>query len=182
METVRTEIATLGRDRRQVGPGNALLRRLTWAIVGATSMLVVTACGSAVVNGQAATEDRSIVGTWVVNVTPNAPVPAFQSIIVFTRDGAVIEGTSKPFAAPVADTSEGLGVWSNAGDSVHMTFEKYLFDSQGHYAGRTIVTETDTLSNHGTEYAGTASTTIYGANGNTIATFTSSSQAQRMAS
>ncbi|MGH7759818.1 MAG: hypothetical protein ACREOY_00135 [Candidatus Dormibacteraceae bacterium] len=113
-------------------------------------------------------------------MTPPAPGLAFQSIIVFTRDGAVIEGTSKPFAAPIADTSEGLGVWTRSGDSIHMTFEKYLFNSSGGYAGKTLIFETDTLDHKGDAYTGQAQTTIYDPKGNVLASFPSSSTAQRM--
>lgn len=94
-------------------------------------VIVLAVCGSLAFAGSRGAsaaalpthhEQEQILGTWVDTVTPNAPI-AFQSTIVFVGSGAVIETTSKPFAAPTADTTEGLGVRpEGAKGRVKMTF------------------------------------------------------------
>lgn len=162
-----------------------LRRRLAWAIGGAGAALLTTACSFSLPAGQAAatgspSDPAGLVGTWLVTVTPVAPGVPFQSTLVYTRDGAVIEATSRPFTTPTADTSEGLGVWSGAGASVRTNFHKYLFDSQGHYIGRTVIVDNGTLNHQGTTYAGKAVATVYNVNGNVLAMLASSTTAQRM--
>jgi hypothetical protein len=180
MRTIRAKVGSICSHR-----DGKLRGRLAWAIGGAGAALLMTACAFSLPAGQAAatgsaSDPPGIVGMWLVTVTPVAPGVPFQSTIVYTRDGAVIEATSRPFMTPTADTSEGLGVWSGAGASVRMTFHKYLFDSQGHYIGRTVVVETETLNHQGSTYTGKAVATVLDVNGNVLTTIASSTSAQRM--
>jgi hypothetical protein len=179
MRNSRTEVRSVLSRR--------LWTTLAWTIA-AGSAFFMAGCGAPSLTGQAAASSTSapaapaIIGTWVVTVTPSAPGGPFESIILFTRDGSVIEATSKAMTAPTADTSEGLGVWSGTGDTVRMTFEKYRFDALGHYIGRTVIVETDTLTDQGNAYMGKATTTVYDPNGNVLASFPSTSNAKRMSS
>jgi hypothetical protein len=158
--------------------------RSVFSFSAAAAALLITACGFSLSSPAAASGSASdppgIVGTWLVTVTPAAPGTPFQSTLVYTRDGAVIEATSRSFMAPTADTSEGLGVWSETGASVHVTFQKYLFNSQGNYIGRTVIVDTDTLDHQGTTFSGKALATFYDVNGNVLATIASSTSGQRM--
>jgi hypothetical protein len=134
-----------------------------------SGVIVLAVCGSLAFAGNRGAsaaalpthnEQEHIVGTWVDTVTPNAPIGPFQSTIVFTGSGAVIKATSKAFAAPTADTSEGLGVWQEGAKGVvKMTTQKYLFDATGAYMGRIVIAETDTLHGAGA-YNGNAATTV----------------------
>lgn len=181
MRMVRAKVESIFAHR----DGN-LPARLAWAIGGAGAALLMTACAFSLPGSQAAasgsaSDPASIVGTWLVTVTPVAPSGApFQSTLIYTRDGAVIEATSRARMTPTADTSEGLGVWSGAGATVHTTFHKYLFDSQGHYVGRAVIVDTELLNHQDRTYAGKAVATLYDVSGNVLATLTYSSTAQRM--
>lgn len=180
---MRTVQATVGRICSH--RGGQVRGRLAWALGGAGVALLMTACsfslpGQTVAAAGSASDPPGIAGTWLVTVTPAAPGVPFQSTIVFTREGAVIEATSRPFMPPTADTSAGLGVWSGAGASFRMTFHKYNFDGQGHYIGRTVVVEAETLNHQGSTYSGQAVSTVYDVNGNVLATIASSTTGQRM--
>jgi hypothetical protein len=153
------------------------------SLTAAAAALLVAACGS--FSGQVAaagpaSDIPGAAGTWLVTVTPVATGVSFQSTVVYTRDGAVIEATSRPFVAPTADTSEGLGVWSQTGASVHVTFQKYLFNSQGIYIGRTVIADTDTLDHQGNSFSGNAVATFFDAQGNILTRLASSTSGRRM--
>jgi hypothetical protein len=122
----------------------------------------------------------NIVGTWTVTATPDNPaMPPFQSTLAYTEGGVLIEATSKPFVAPVTDTSEGLGSWQMVGVStLHLTFVKYLYNAGGQFIGTTTVVETDTVS--GNTYMGHATATVRSPNGTVETSFGVSSMGQRM--
>jgi len=124
----------------------------------------------------------SILGSWTVTATPDNPaVPPFQSTLAYTEGGMLIEPTSKPFVAPVADTSEGLGSWRMVGAStLHLTFVKYNYNADGQFIGTTTVVETDTVS--GDTYKGHATATIRSPDGTVENSFGISSVGQRMTS
>lgn len=160
--------------------------KLIMAATGVGGALVMAACGSAspaarpAARTAALASDRAtIVGTWVDTVTPNAPGGKFESTIVFTASGAVVEATSKAFTAPTADTSEGLGVWKSDDESIRTTFQKYRFDATGNYIGKTVVVETEKMQGPNA-YNGNAVTTIYSPGGAVLASFTSTTHAIRM--
>lgn len=163
------------------------VRAKLWNIVpfsAASAALLMTACGffssSPAAAAGGASDPPGIVGTWLVTVTPAAPGIAFQSILVYTRDGAVIEAGSRSFQAPTADTTEGLGVWSETGSSVQVRFQKYQFNSQGNYIGRTVIVDNDTLDHRASTFSGKAQATFFDVNGNVLATIASSTSGQRM--
>ena len=139
----------------------------------------VTGVGAAA-QPSAARPVASIVGTWTVTATPDNPaMPPFQSTLAYTEGGVVIEATGKPFVAPVADTSEGLGSWQMVGAStLHLTFVKYLYNADGQFIGTTTVVETDTLG--GDTYMGHATATIRSPDGTVENSFGVSSVGQRM--
>ncbi|MBV8195598.1 MAG: hypothetical protein JOY80_08730 [Candidatus Dormibacteraeota bacterium] len=151
----------------------------------ASGALLLAACGSPSPSAGSGSSPvliagpGNIVGTWIDTVTPNAPGGPFQSTLVFTNSGAVIEATSKAFAAPTTDISAGLGVWQPSGHTVEMTFHKYRFNSSGQYIGTTVIIETDTLQS-ADAYSGKATTSIEDTLGHVLTSFTSTTSGQRM--
>lgn len=118
---------------------------------------------------------RAITGTWVVTVTPNAPIPRFESTLSFLPGGEVIEVTSK------GPMSGGLGVWRAVpGQRVITTFHKYRFDSAGNYIGQTTVREVESLRNDAEQYIGQATTTLTNPSGAVVSSFSSVSAGVRM--
>lgn len=118
---------------------------------------------------------HAITGTWVVTVTPNAPIPRFESTLSFLPGGEVVEVTSK------GPMSGGLGVWRAVpGQRVITTFHKYRFNSAGNYIGQTTVREVETLRNGADQYTGQATTTLTSPSGAVVSSFSSVSAGVRM--
>lgn len=160
--------------------------RIVLATAAVGGALALAACGSSTTSHHAAATAAllasgggTIAGTWVDTVTPNAPIAPFQSTIIWTDGGAIVEATSKANVAPVADVSGGLGVWKRDGSSFDMTFQKYLFNSSGSSIGRTVIVETDSLQGDDA-YSGHAVATIYNPAGGVVTTFNSTTHAVRM--
>lgn len=155
----------------------------------AAAITAVVAMGGAVAaltggtDANAARPVAVVVGTWSVTATPDNPhVPAFHSTLAYTDGGVVVEATGKPFGPPpLADTSEGLGVWwMDDSSTLHLTFVKYNYDANGNWIGTTTIVETDKVS--GDSYQGHATATIRSPSGTVEASFGVSSSGQRMVS
>ena len=126
--------------------------------------------------GAQAETSRQITGTWRVLVQPDGPPGAapFESTLVYTSTGSVVEATSK------APTSAGLGTWERLGDGRYaMTVEKYRFNGPT-YVGKTVIEETQQVEPDGSHYTGRAVTTVLDAAGNVLATFASSATGERL--
>lgn len=161
------------------------MKMARWPNIAATIVALVGTGGAVAALTAASTTSQArpvaaIVGTWSVTATPDNPaVPAFSSSLAYTDGGVVVEATGKPFPAPVADTSEGLGVWRMEGAStLHVAFIKYNYDTNGKYLGTTTVVETDTVA--GDTYHGHATATVRSPNGTVEASFGVASAGQRM--
>lgn len=159
-----------------------------WPKIAAT-IVALTGVGGGVAALSAASDANAarpvavIVGTWTVTATPDNPaVPAFHSTLAYTDGGVVIEATGKPFGpTPLADTSEGLGVWQmDDSSTLHLTFVKYNYDANGQYIGTTTIVETDSVI--GDRYNGHATATVRSPSGVVEASFGATSAGQRMTS
>ncbi len=150
------------------------------AAAGTVATMVL---GGAVLSGttgaQASDTGRQLTGTWSVVVDPD-PTPAgnqppFVSTIAYTATGSVVETTSR------APSSAGLGTWDRlGGGEFTSTIEKYRFDGAGNYAGRTRITEVQTVAEDGGSYTARATTEILNPAGTVVATFTSAVSATRL--
>ena len=144
--------------------------------MGAVAAMVISGAALVGVPGaQAEDVSRQIAGTWRVTVQPsNGPSTApFESIIVYTSSGSVVEATSR------APASAGLGTWERVGAGRYAsTFEKYRF-AGATYLGKTVVEEVEEVSPDGSRYTATATSTILNADG-TRQVFTSTAVGERM--
>ena len=125
--------------------------------------------------GQAADRGRQLAGTWRVTVQPDgAPASAaFESLLVYTSTGSVVETTSR------APSSAGLGVWDRRGGGrFAVVVEKYRFSGTT-YVGRTVIEETSQVTPDGSRYTGRAVTTLLDAAGQVQTSFSSTATAVR---
>ena len=125
---------------------------------------------------QANDAGRQLTGTWLVTVQPvNGPSSeSFESTIVYTATGSVLEATSK------APASAGLGTWERLGAGRYTTtFEKYRFNGST-YVGKTRIEETQEISADGAEYVGRSTTTVLSPSDQVVATFQSTATATRI--
>jgi hypothetical protein len=119
---------------------------------------------------------RQLAGTWRVTVQPDgAPTAAaFDSTLVYTSTGSVVETTSR------APSSAGLGVWDRLGAGrFEVVVEKYRFEGAV-FAGRTVVSERSQLTPDGSRYTGRAVTTVLDASGRVLRTFASTATGVRL--
>ena len=119
---------------------------------------------------------RQLAGTWKVTVQPDgAPAhAAFESLLVYTSTGSVVETTSR------APSSAGLGVWDRRGAGRYsVVVEKYRFEGAV-FVGRTVISETSQLAPDGSRYTGRAVTTVLDASGQVLRTFASTATGVRL--
>lgn len=149
------------------------LRAATMGTVGTMAISGALLMG---LTAQADTAARQITGTWRVVVQPDgAPTAAaFESTLVYTASGSVVEATSK------APSSAGLGSWERLGAGRYaMTVQKYRFNGAT-YVGKTVIEEVQELDPDGRHYSGRATTTVLDAAGNVVASFSSTATGARM--
>lgn len=143
----------------------------------AVATAAVLALQGVVPSGAAQAHDRGrqLAGTWKVTVQPDgAPASAaFDSMLVYTSTGSVVETTSR------APSSAGLGVWDRRGAGRYsVVVEKYRFEGAT-YVGRTVIEETSRLAPDGARYTGRAVTTVLDASGQVLRTFGSTATGVR---
>ena len=147
-----------------------------WQAAAVTTVAVLALHGT-VPSGAAQAHDqgRQLAGTWKVTVQPDgAPASAaFESLLVYTSTGSVVETTSR------APSSAGLGVWDHRGAGRYeVVVEKYRFEGAA-YVGRTVVRETSQLAPGGARYTGRAVTTLLDASGQVVRSFGSTATGVR---
>ena len=154
------------------------MNRTHWQGVAVTSVAVL-ALHTALPSGAAGAEEqdrgRQLAGTWKVVVQPDgAPAAAaFESMLVYTSTGSVVETTSR------APSSAGLGVWDRRGGGRYsVVVEKYRFEGAT-YVGKTVIEETSRLAPDGARYTGRAVTTVLDASGQVVRTFGSTATGVR---
>jgi hypothetical protein len=105
--------------------------------------------------------EPAIVGTWLVAVTPSEG-PPLQAMVIFSPGGGVIETES-------GGQGTGLGSWrALEGGRVAVTFQRFEFDAQGAYAGRTVVRTEITVS--GDQFTGAYEVHGFDPQGNVVFT------------
>ena len=132
--------------------------------------------GDGLAGAQAHERGRQLAGTWRVTVRPDgAPASAaFESLLVYTSTGSVVETTSR------APSSAGLGVWERLGGGrASVVVEKYRFAGTT-FLGRTVIHETSQVAPDGSRYTGRAVTTLLSPSGQVEATFTSTATGVRL--
>jgi hypothetical protein len=119
---------------------------------------------------------RQIAGTWTVTVQPDgAPAAAaFESTLVYTSTGSVIEATSR------MPTSAGLGAWERLGSGRYsMTVTKYRFNGTT-FVGKAVIEEVQQVAPDGESYTGRATTTFYDASGAVVSRLSSTATGTRV--
>lgn len=147
-----------------------------WQAAAVTTVAVLALQGT-VPSGAAQAHDRGrqLAGTWKVTVQPDGAPPsaAFESLLVYTSTGSVVETTSR------APSSAGLGVWDRTGAGRYeVVVEKYRFEGAA-YVGRTVIRETSQLAPGGARYTGRAVTTLLDASGQVVRSFGSTATGVR---
>jgi len=116
-------------------------------------------------------------GVWQIQVTllsacgpTGVPVGGLPTIIVFTRDGKVIETPGTPLLGPVPllRVSPGLGAWQHLGGQ-HYTavFRFFRINVPANtFAGIQKITEDVELSKDANEFTGTGTSEVFDTNGN----------------
>jgi hypothetical protein len=76
--------------------------------------------------------NQRILGTWLIDVTPNDDEP-FQAMVTFSPGGGLVETES-------TNPGTGLGSWESRGRRrVAVTFQRFEFGSEGEPVGRVVV-------------------------------------------
>ncbi|MCE7986911.1 MAG: hypothetical protein DYG89_37535 [Caldilinea sp. CFX5] len=80
----------------------------------------------------------NLVGTWQMTIAQTATSPeALETMQTFFADGNYLETNNNPQAG-----STGHGVWRGAGGAYHYTFQVFMTDAQGNYAGKRVIRAT----------------------------------------
>ena len=117
-----------------------------------------------------AAKDYPLTGTWILNVQLGAPPgqpapPPFESTIAYTPAGSVVEQTSRH-----GFDAGGLGVWEKTGRSAYTSkIQKYMFDANGVYRGKVLITETIEVTSRGTYETTSSASDIYSPTGVLVA-------------
>ena len=149
-----------------------------WALLAAVLLVAMMALGMADV---ALADGGQIQGVWSVQVTilsacgpTGVPVGGFPSIIMFTRDGKVIEtpGTLLVGPLPVLRVSPGLGAWQHEGGRHYtgaFTFFRINVPANT-FAGTQRITEAISLNKDADEFTSTGTSEVFDTNGNLVST------------
>lgn len=150
-------------------------------IVGAIVTLVVAAmvATGAVAAPTATTDDagNQLAGTWRVIVNRPAPLPALDSLQVFTADGSVIEAANDS-----ATRTAAYGSWKRVDGRLYAASAVFFrFDPQtGAHVATQKIDRTIRLSADGQSWVAIARATLFDLNGNVIASFRVPSSGERM--
>ena len=78
-------------------------------------------------------QSSNLVGSWKINVARSqSGLPPFQALHTYFADGTMTETTS---VLGKGTEGPGHGVWVSREDSYHNTFELFVFDDSGEFAG-----------------------------------------------
>jgi hypothetical protein len=119
----------------------------------------------------------SIVGAWMVEVTPQGGPPPHRVLMLHTVGGGVVGSTSNP----PSGGSPVYGVWARSGRrQFHVTFLGFTFNDTGNSTGTVKVRTRSTLSADGRALDGTAIVTLHDPSGQQFAMFGSSFRGTRI--
>ena len=136
------------------------------AAVLALSLVATADRGAAAAENSGLTAPVTVVGAWMVDVTP-AVMPAFVGLTTFTLDGGVIETNSLAIGSP--PETAGHGRWQRTGlRDFALTFWNVLGDGSGGFAGRAKVRARVRVQPDGNVWSGAFQVDVYDPSGTLV--------------
>ena len=113
-------------------------------------------------------KDKGLAGAWKVTVNRPAPLSPIASLIVFTKEGSVIETSDEP---PVSRTTQ-IGSWERTGDHLYAaTGVVFRFDASGNHVTTTKVNRNIRLSKDGQTFTQATRVTVSDLQGHVLSSF-----------
>ena len=164
------------------------MRKMRFTLLSAMALAVLF---TLTIEALASEQGNRLDGVWNVQVTilsacgpTGVPVGGLPSIIMFTRDGKVIETPGTPLVGPpvVLRVSPGLGTWQHLGGRHYsVVFRFFRFNGADDTFVRTqIVYKYIELSKDGDAFTSTGTTDIFDTDDNFITTRCTKGTATRL--
>jgi hypothetical protein len=152
-------------------------RKLIAAAVSGVVAVAVPAGAIATTGTASHRSGNQLAGTWSVTLNRPAPLPPLASLQVYTGEGSMVESGSDS-----ASRSPQYASWRRvAGHRYAATGQFFLFDLQTDaFVGKAKINRTITLSDDGKSFTFRGRATVYGPNGNVVASFPVSGSGQRL--
>jgi hypothetical protein len=136
------------------------------AAIMALTVVATPNHGAAGAKGGDTKGPKTVVGAWLVDVTPVIQ-PAFVSLTTFTEDGGVIETNSLAIGSP--PETPGHGRWHRTGSrDFTMTFWNILGDGSGGFAGTAKIKAAVRVHTNGDAWQGTFEVDVYDPTGTEV--------------
>ena len=161
-------------------------------VLGLTAW-AAAAAGAALVTGRSgvadAQDDRQLVGSWMVAVTPPGAQPGGPArlLVSFTPDGVALRTTPLQQAAPPALGSDKMfistthGAWVHNGDGTFgLTFAGFAFDETGKFLAVQHIRVAVQVNDSQDGFSGPFKTDFIGADGQVLASSSGSVEGTRM--
>jgi len=147
--------------------------------MAAVVVLAVVGTGAAATAGgtSSQTSANQLSGTWLATVVRPAPLPALQTIHVFTDSGAtsVVDTDS-----PATHTTQ-YGAWKRIEGRLYASTGVFFrFNAQGQFVGSQKIDRTIELGPDGDTFKQVSRVTVLDAGGNVVTTFIARATAERM--
>lgn len=152
-----------------------------FVLVGLLASTFVVSFFSSSSYSQAAS-NRTIVGSWLLDVTLTSTHPpfSFQSLETYDAGGGLVTTDQISFD-PQGLASPGHGTWvSRGGGKFATTWLSFVFDAKGNPTGWAKVQETITVSADGNTFSGSGVFTRYDAHGKPVNSGTSKFSGHRI--
>jgi len=144
------------------------MRKMRFTLLSAMALAVLF---TLTIEALASEQGNRLDGVWNVQVTilsacgpTGVPVGGLPSIIIFTRDGKVIETPGTPLVGPpvVLRVSPGLGTWQHQqGQQYSAAFTFFRINVPANpFVGTHTITEDIEVSNHGDEFTATGTSEV----------------------
>ena len=120
---------------------------------------------------------NTLAGAWNVSVKRPASLPPLASLLVFTKDGSVIETSEEP---PASRTTQ-IGSWERIGEHLYAASAVvFRFDANGNHVATAKINRTIRVSNDGQTFTQATRVTMYDLQGNVLSSFPGSATGERM--
>jgi hypothetical protein len=135
------------------------------------AIVVMATLAQGLVSAQGAGSERSLIGSWDVNVTirdcqSGVALFGFPAMITYSQDGTMQESD---LGGPGVIRLNGHGVWQHQNGREYSAAYRWLnFNTDRTYAGKNVVRSVISLSQSGNEYTSTDTGELIDANGNTF--------------
>jgi hypothetical protein len=152
-------------------------RTLIAALASGVAAAAVAVGGIGTADATSQRSGSQLAGTWNVTLNRPAPMPPLASLQVYTGEGSMVESGSDS-----ASRSPQYASWRRvAGHRYAATGQFFLFDLQTDaFVGKAKINRTITLSDDGKSFTFRGRATVYGPNGNVVASFPVSGSGQRL--